>query len=78
MRYPDRAESRLPRDAREQPVDVVTDCPFCKSTRVTTTDKSASSSTYWRCHACGEVWNPGRVDAARAFRHPPWAHGRAY
>jgi ribosomal protein L37AE/L43A len=35
-------------------------CPFCQSDRVATTSKSVSDATYWRCHACGEIWNPAR------------------
>jgi transposase-like protein len=40
----------------EQPV-----CPFCKSPDVTTTNKVVTASTYWRCLACGQIWNPGRL-----------------
>lgn len=78
MRYPDHAEPGLPSDTREQAATVVTACPFCESTRITTTGKSAAPSAYWRCQGCGEVWNPARMDAARAYRQPPWARGRAY
>lgn len=41
-------------------------CPVCRSSAVQTTSKSPDSESYWRCTACGEVWNPGR--AARSFR----------
>jgi hypothetical protein len=27
---------------------------------VTTTGNAGLSSTYWRCEACGEIWNPKR------------------
>jgi hypothetical protein len=43
------------------------DCPFCASTHVVTAadvkGKPAVKDTdrYWRCGACGEVWNPGRA-----------------
>ena len=36
-------------------------CPFCKSLSVTTTSKAINLSTYWRCTACGQIWNPGRL-----------------
>jgi transposase-like protein len=36
-------------------------CPFCRSEQVTTTSKSVSDSTYWRCHGCGQIWNPSRL-----------------
>ena len=39
-------------------------CPECGSPRVTTTGKVVTASTYWRCEACGEIWNVGR-------RQPP-------
>jgi ribosomal protein L37AE/L43A len=35
-------------------------CPECDSPRVTTTSKAITASTYWRCEACGEIWNVGR------------------
>jgi ribosomal protein L37AE/L43A len=36
-------------------------CPFCRSPHVHTTGKVVSHSTYWRCSACGEIWNPARA-----------------
>jgi transposase-like protein len=50
----------------------VTNCPFCKSSQVTTTSKIISSSSYWRCHTCGEIWNPGRAENASRFSRPRW------
>ena len=35
-------------------------CPVCKSTDLVTTSKAVDEATYWRCRACGEVWNVGR------------------
>ena len=58
-------------------------CPFCDSADVTTTCKSVNVSTYWRCTACGQIWNFDRVHTHRSaapvtarslFRIP---HGRA-
>jgi transposase-like protein len=40
-------------------------CPFCNSGKVTTTSKAVTASTYWRCTACGQVWNAGRLQGAR-------------
>jgi hypothetical protein len=43
------------------------DCPFCASTDVVTAADVKGKATvkdadrYWRCGACGEVWNPGRA-----------------
>lgn len=36
-------------------------CPFCRSDKVATTSKSIGEATYWRCHACGQIWNPSRL-----------------
>ena len=43
-------------------------CPFCRSLRVTTTSKLVSDATYWRCHGCGQIWNPSRLLVARPPR----------
>ena len=39
-------------------------CPSCGSTNVMTSSKIVTSDCYWRCEACGEVWNVARRDAA--------------
>ena len=36
-------------------------CPFCKSRDVKTTSKEVNASTYWRCTACGQIWNASRL-----------------
>jgi transposase-like protein len=36
-------------------------CPFCASLNVTTTSKAVTLSTYWRCTACGQIWNASRL-----------------
>jgi hypothetical protein len=46
--------------ARHQ-VTAPTACPFCRSLNPRTTSKTVDESTYWRCIACGEIWNPGRL-----------------
>ena len=40
-------------------------CPFCKSRDVTTTSKEVNVSTYWRCTACGQIWNVSRLRQGR-------------
>jgi hypothetical protein len=45
--------------------NAVTSCPFCHSPRVTTASKTVTDSTYWRCAACGEIWNPARAQVRR-------------
>jgi transposase-like protein len=44
-------------------------CPACGANDVTTTSKTVSAETYWRCVSCGEVWNVARRDP-RAARGP--------
>ena len=39
---------------------VPTACPVCRATDLKTTSKTVDAATYWRCNACGEVWNAGR------------------
>jgi transposase-like protein len=59
--------------ARGKPVaEAVTDCPFCRSNKVTQSGKTVSTETYWRCLDCGEVWNPAR-DAALRQRRGRWS-----
>ena len=40
--------------------EVPTNCPSCRSRDLKTTSKVVTSATYWRCQACGEVWNVRR------------------
>ncbi len=40
-------------------------CPFCKSLDVKTTSKAVNLSTYWRCAACGQIWNVDRLQHGR-------------
>ena len=43
-----------------EPTTAPTNCPQCGSPKVTTTSKVITESTYWRCEACGEIWNASR------------------
>jgi transposase-like protein len=36
-------------------------CPSCGSRDLMTTSKVATSSSYWRCGGCGEIWNIERL-----------------
>jgi transposase-like protein len=40
-------------------------CPFCRATTIRTASEKADTTSYWRCEHCGEVWNAGRLPAAR-------------
>ena len=46
-----------------------TQCPTCHSKDVKTTSKVIDASTYWRCGACGEVWNVARLRAASRYSY---------
>lgn len=36
-------------------------CPACRSSSTTTTADVPDVNSYWRCTACGEVWNVSRA-----------------
>lgn len=60
--------------ASEQPEPVVapSKCPSCNSRDIVTTSKVVDAYSYWRCGACGEVWNVARqAEGSRyAYRRP--------
>ena len=41
-----------------------TSCPACQSPSISTTARNPDETTYWRCAACGEIWNVSRREAA--------------
>ena len=48
---------------RQPPTEVVplpTACPACRSQSISTTARNPTESCYWRCDACGEIWNVSR------------------
>ena len=40
-------------------------CPSCRSSSISTTAKAPDANSYWRCEACGEVWNVSRRKTVR-------------
>lgn len=42
-----------------------TACPACQSSLIVTKTKRPDDGTYWRCTACGEIWNVSRTEADR-------------
>lgn len=44
-------------------------CPGCRSRSITTTARKPDENSYWRCDACGEVWNAGRRKAVSSERY---------
>jgi ribosomal protein L37AE/L43A len=56
----------------EARVSAPSECPFCRSHDVGATGRKITVDTYWRCHTCGQIWNPVRVNptAGRGFDRP--------
>ena len=55
--------TRLPQDTEGPPVAPPNACPVCGSTRLTTTSRTITAATYWRCTSCGEIWNASRLES---------------
>jgi predicted Zn finger-like uncharacterized protein len=60
-------QQRVPEPA-ESDANAPTKCPACQSAALTTASKSPDRESYWRCTACGEVWNPSRVRTTHTYR----------
>jgi transposase-like protein len=43
-----------------EPTPTPTACPFCQSSKITTPNEKVDANTYWRCDACGQMWNVAR------------------
>jgi len=63
MRYQDKPPGGDAAAAAETPRK----CPVCGATDLTTTSKVVTAASYWRCTACGEVWNVARLSAASRY-----------
>lgn len=46
--------------ARTTAVTTPTVCPVCRSTAIASVTRNPDENAYWRCDACGEIWNAGR------------------
>ncbi len=55
--------------AQPNPAEAPVKCPSCGSRDVVTTSKVVDASSYWRCGACGEVWNIARLREASRFAY---------
>jgi len=52
-------------------------CPFCGSAKISVPRTKVDASTYWRCEACGQMWNVSRQKvAARGSSGGRWNGGR--
>ena len=49
----------------EQPGARPDACPFCRAKAIGTLAKVVTTRSYWRCQACGEVWNVANLKAIR-------------
>ena len=45
------------------PFEAPTACPFCHATKIKAAKEKVDVSTYWRCEACGEIWNISRLQS---------------
>jgi len=63
-----------PQAGHQAPIHRPEFCPFCESKAVGTLAKVISEATYWRCQACGEVWNTARLTGTTFLpsRRRPW------
>ena len=55
-----------PIEPTEQP-ETPARCPACGARDVMTTSKVITIETYWRCGACGDVWNVERQRKASRY-----------
>ena len=55
------------RDTPEEPATAPDRCPSCRSRDLKTTSTVINAATYWRCCACGEVWNVARLKAGSRY-----------
>jgi transposase-like protein len=65
MRYP----QTPPADRSSSDAEVPASCPSCGAKDISTTSKVANSESYWRCAACGDVWNAGRRREASRYNY---------
>jgi ribosomal protein L37AE/L43A len=68
----DRSRDPIDRSTKPETATRPEACPFCQSKAVGTLAKVITPSTYWRCQACGEVWNPARLESVRYGYRRSW------
>lgn len=44
-------------------------CPFCRSKAIGTLAKVVTRSTFWRCQACGQVWDVASRGPSKDYRY---------
>jgi hypothetical protein len=60
--------STPPRDTEPPPPDP-TSCPFCRATTLRSPGEKFDANAYWRCEACGEMWNAARLQTSSRHNH---------
>ena len=65
-----RNEGRVKAFRQEQPLPPATPvtCPFCGAGTIKAASEKVDASSYWRCVACGEMWNLNRMQVAPVRR----------
>ena len=63
-----RSQGRSGMIAKPEGLPAPTACPFCRSAEISTAgQKPNDESAYWRCVACGEMWNVSRLPARGGY-----------
>jgi transcription elongation factor Elf1 len=56
----------------KEPLPAPTACPFCASAKIANPgEKANNASAYWRCEACGELWNVARLRTRQSRQNFP-------
>ena len=60
------------RDRDAAPPTIPTACPFCRATTLSSPTEKLDPHAYWRCEACGEMWNSARLQTTQSrYGHDP-------
>ena len=59
----------LPLNDREAPPTAPTACPFCRATTIRSPGEKVDLDAYWRCEACGEMWNLSRMQSLHRYNN---------
>ena len=71
LRKPELIDAIVARQSGEEPAPPAR-CHSCGSRELTTASKIINADTYWRCCACGEVWNVERLKAGARYASNPF------
>jgi len=71
MRYRDKPATN---ETEKATITPPSHCPTCRSRNISTVSKVVTAASYWRCEACGDVWNVGRRN--EGDRYSDWRSPR--